>query len=166
MSDTGLVKKVELLAKVRLDEVDAKILRILQRDGRTPFTYIAKKCNVSTDTIIRRFNKMKKMGIISGTTILLNPKKLGYKHIASFCIDANYPYINDVINFIRKIPEVLICVPSIGKCNLFSVAIFKDITRLSEVRDLIKSYPHVKNVSTNIWVGQVLLCPENFEFKF
>ncbi len=146
------------MAKAKLDEIDIKTLRILQRDGRTPFTDIAKKCKVSTDTIIRRFNKMKKMGIISGTTVLLNPKKLGYEHIASFCID--------VIKFIQKIPEVLICVPSIGRCNLFSIAIFKDITRLSEVRDLIKSYPHVKSVSTNIWVGEVLICPENFEFKF
>ena len=133
-------------------------MRILQRDGRTPFTDVAKKCKVSTDAIIRRINKMKKMGIISGTTILLNPKKLGYEHIASFCID--------VIKFIQKIPEVLICVPSIGRCNLFSIAIFKDINRLSEVRDLIKSYPHVKGVGTNVWVGEVLTFPENFEFKF
>ncbi|MEX2703108.1 MAG: Lrp/AsnC family transcriptional regulator [Candidatus Baldrarchaeota archaeon] len=46
-------------------------MRILQRDGRTPFTDVAKKCKVSTDAIIRRFNKMKKMGIISGTTVYL-----------------------------------------------------------------------------------------------
>ena len=154
------------MTKAKLDEIDIKILRILQRDGRNPFTDIAKKRKVSTDAIIRRFNKMKKMGIISGTTVLLNPKKLGYEHIASFCIDVNYPYINDVIKFIQKIPEVLICVPSIGRCNLFSIAIFKDITRLSEVRDLIKSYPHVKGVGTNVWVGEVLTFPENFEFKF
>nr|MDO8044197.1 hypothetical protein [Candidatus Baldrarchaeota archaeon] len=49
---------------------------------------------------------------------------------------------------------------------MFSIAIFKDINRLSEVRDLIKSYPHVKGVGTNVWVGEVLTFPENFEFKF
>ncbi len=70
-------------------------MRILQRDGRNPFTDIAKKRKVYTDAIIRRFNKMKKMGIISGTTVLLNPKKLGYEHIASFCMDVNYLYVND-----------------------------------------------------------------------
>ncbi|MHA1833624.1 MAG: Lrp/AsnC family transcriptional regulator [Candidatus Baldrarchaeia archaeon] len=51
-------------------------MRILQRDGRTPFTDVAKKCKVSTDAIIRRFNKMKKMGIISGTTVYLILKNL------------------------------------------------------------------------------------------
>lgn len=154
------------MARVRLDKTDIKILRILQRDARIPFTYIAEQCNVSTDTIIRRFKNMKKKGVISGTTILLNPKKFGYEHIASFAVDVNYSHIDDVIKLIREIPEILHCVPSIGRYSLFSIAIFKDFTRLSEVRDLIKSHPNVNSVSTNIWVGQVLLCPENFEFEF
>lgn len=154
------------MLRVRLDKTDIKILRILQRDARIPFTYIAEQCDVSTDTIIRRFKKMKKRGVISGTTILLNPKKFGYEHIASFSVDVNYSQIDDVIKFIREIPEILHCVPSIGRYSLFSIAIFKDFTRLSEVRDSIKSHPNVNSVSTNIWVGQVLLCPENFEFEF
>jgi len=137
---------------------------MLQRDARIPFTDIAKLCNVSTDTIIRSFDKMKKKGIVSGTTISLNLKKLGYEYVASFLVDVNFPYINDGIKFIREIPEIVWCVPTIGRYNLFTIAVFKDFSRLSEVRDLIKSHPHVISVGTNIWVGEVLLCPENFEF--
>jgi len=159
------LKRGKLLERTKLDKIDMKILRTLQRDARTPFRNIAKQCNTSTDTIIRRFNKMKKMGIISGTMILLNPKKLGYEHIASFSINANYARINEVIKFIQEIPETLHCVQSIGRYNVFSIALFKDFTRLNEVRDLIRKHSDINNVSTNIWVGEVLLCPENFEFK-
>lgn len=151
---------------IKLDGIDIKILRILQRDGRTPFIDIAKQCGVSIDTVIRRFNRMRKMGVISGATILLNPKKLGYEHIASFGVNVSYSHVNDVVKFIQEIPEVIFCVPSMGKYNLFAMAIFRSITRIGEVRDIIKGHPYIKNVSTSIWVGQVLLCPENFEFDF
>jgi len=153
------------MAKLELDETDVKILRMLQQDARIPFTKIAEQCNVSTDTIIRSFGKMKEREVISGTTVLLNLKKMGYEYIASFFVDVNFPHISDGIKFIREIPEILWCVPTIGKYNLFTIAIFKDFSRLSEVRDLIKTHPHVISVSTNIWVGEVLLCPENFELN-
>jgi len=153
------------MTRLELDETDVKILRMLQRDARIPFTSIAEQCNVSTDTIIRSYDRMKKKGIISGTTILLNLKKLGYEYIASFSVDANFPHLNDGIKFMREIPEILWCVPAIGRNNIFSIAIFKDFARLSEVRDSIKSQPHVVSVGTSIWVGEVLLCPENFDLK-
>jgi len=159
------LKWVNFMERVELDEIDIKILRTLQRDARNPFANIAEKSGVSTDTIIRRFNKMKKEGIISGTTLLLNPKKFGYEYIASFSINVNLPHIKEVIKFIQEIPEVLLAVPLIGRDSLFILAIFKEINRLGEVRDLIKSHPHVKNIGINIWVGEVLLCPENFDLN-
>jgi len=35
----------------KLDEIDIKILRALQKDIRTPFKEIALQCHISTDTI-------------------------------------------------------------------------------------------------------------------
>jgi len=161
----SVYEAVKLMRRVDFDEIDIRILRMLQRDARTPFTYIAEQCNTSTDAIIRRFNKMKKKGIIAGSTILLDPKSLGYEHIASFSVDVQYPQMDDVIKSIQEIPEIIHCVPTIGRYRLFSIGFFKDFTRLSEVRDLIKSHPHVANLSANIWIGKVLLCPENFDLK-
>ncbi len=42
-----------------LDEVDIAIIRALQKDARASFAAIAKSCNVSVDTISKRFKKIR-----------------------------------------------------------------------------------------------------------
>jgi len=78
-------------SQVKLDEIDVNIIRVLQRDARTNFADIAKDSGVSIDTISKRFKKMKRAGIIRGTTVLLNPKSFGYDCVASFGIRVDYP---------------------------------------------------------------------------
>ena len=41
-----------------LDEVDLAIIRALQKDARASFAAIAKSCDVSVDTISKRFKKI------------------------------------------------------------------------------------------------------------
>jgi DNA-binding Lrp family transcriptional regulator len=133
---------------MRIDAIDLNIIRALQKDARMNFADIARHCDVSTDTISKRFRKMKKAGIIRGTTILLNPKNL-----------------KNVVETIQKIPEIVICTPSMGKHDIFCIAVLKNVGRLSQVKDLIKGHPAVREVTTSIWVDEILLCPENFEFQ-
>ncbi|RLG49958.1 MAG: hypothetical protein DRN96_08760 [Thermoproteota archaeon] len=52
-----------MLLRKRPDEIDIKILRILQRGGRIYLQILQKRCKVSTDAIIRCLNKMKKRGV-------------------------------------------------------------------------------------------------------
>jgi Lrp/AsnC family transcriptional regulator for asnA, asnC and gidA len=152
-------------SNVRIDKIDLKIIRALQKDARTNFADIARDCGVSTDTISKRFRKMKKAGAIRGTTILLNPKSFGYECVGSFGVDVSYPHLIDVVKSIQKIPEIIICATSMGKHNIFCIAVLKNVGRLSQVKDLIKGHPAVRDVTTSIWVDEILLCPENFEFK-
>jgi len=154
-----------MAAKVRIDEVDINIIRALQRDARANFADIARDCGVSTDTISKRFRKMKKAGIIRGTTILLNPKSFGYDCVASLGIDVSYPHLREVVESIRRMPEMVFCTTSMGRHDIFCIAVLKNVGRLSQVKDLIKGHPVVREVTTSIWVDEILLCPENFEFE-
>jgi DNA-binding Lrp family transcriptional regulator len=129
-----------------IDDIDVKILRALQKDARKNFAKIAEDCGVSTDTISKRFKKMKRAGIIRGTTILLNPKSFGYDCVASLGIDVDYT-------------------PSMGKHDIFAIAVLKNVDRLSQVKESIKGHPLVREVTASIWVNEILLCPENFEFQ-
>ena len=149
----------------QVDEIDVNILRALQRNARHNFVDIAKNCSVSTDTISKRFRKMKEAGIIRGTTILLNPKSFGYDCVASIGVDVSYPRLNEVIELIQTIPEIVFSTTSIGREDIFCIAVLKNVGKLSQIKDLIKGHPLVRNVTTSIWVDEILLCPENFEFK-
>jgi Lrp/AsnC family transcriptional regulator for asnA, asnC and gidA len=149
---------------VRVDEIDISIIRALQKDARVNFADIARDCDVSTDTISKRFRKMKRAGVIRGTTILLNPKSFGYDCVASIGIDISYPHLKEVVELIQSIPEIVFCTTSMGRYDIFCIAILKNVGRLSQVKDLIKGHPIVREVTTSIWVDEILLCPENFEF--
>jgi len=68
-----LIKKLYLYPKIdikrfiygrcKLDEIDIKLIRMLQNDARTSFKDIAKASNVSIDTIKNRFKNLKKAGV-------------------------------------------------------------------------------------------------------
>jgi len=154
-----------MTSKVKIDEIDINIIRALQKDARANFAGIARDCSVSTDTISKRFRKMKKAGIIRGTTILLNPKSFGYDCVASLGIDVSYPHLRKAAESIRTMPEIVFCTTSMGRHDIFCIAVLNNVGRLSKLKDLIKGHPMVREVTTSIWVDEILLCPENFEFE-
>ncbi|MEM2199683.1 MAG: winged helix-turn-helix transcriptional regulator, partial [Thermoplasmata archaeon] len=49
---------------LKIDEIDIKILEILKDNGRISDSEIARKINVSNDTVKRRRERMEKEGII------------------------------------------------------------------------------------------------------
>lgn len=153
------------MLKVKIDDVDVEIIRALQRDAKARFSEIAKRCGVSTDTISRRFRIMRNKGVIRGTTILLDPSKFGYNCIASICIDVHYPYSDSIDKLMESISEIIFFTHSIGRNDIFCIAILPDVDWLSKVKDKIKAHPGVKNVTTSIWIDEFRLCPENFEFE-
>jgi DNA-binding Lrp family transcriptional regulator len=153
-----------MTAETKIDELDISIIRALQKDARANFADIAKDCKVSVDTISKRFNRLVETGVARGTTVLLNPKSFGYDCVASFGIRVDYPHVEDVVAFVGKIPEVVFCTSSMGRDNVFAIAILKNVGRLSQVKEYIQGHPKVIEVSASIWVDDILLCPENFEF--
>ena len=63
--------------KYQIDDLDRQILAILQEDARTPYLDIARKLIVSGGTIHQRVDRLKKTGIIKGSTIEIDYQKLG-----------------------------------------------------------------------------------------
>lgn len=67
----------------KLDEIDFKILSILQEDGRTPVAEIARQVKLASPSIHERISKLEQVGIIKGYTVILDSKKLG-KDVTAF----------------------------------------------------------------------------------
>ncbi len=148
-----------------MDEVDITIIRALQKDARASFAAIAKDCNVSIDTISKRFRKIENMGVARGTTVLLNPKSFGYDCVASFGIRADFSHIGEIQQLLRKMPDVVFSSQTMGRHSIFALAIVKNVAKLNQVKEIIKGHPMVREVTTSIWVGDILLCPANFDLE-
>ncbi|QLB20675.1 transcriptional regulator AsnC [Vespertiliibacter pulmonis] len=65
-------------SSLQIDQLDQHILRALTQDARTPYAEMAKNFGVSPGTIHVRVEKMRQSGIIEGTKIRINERKLGY----------------------------------------------------------------------------------------
>ena len=58
------IRPVELKAQAKVDDIDLKIIRFLNEDGRTPFTQIAKRLGVSTGMIRQRYQRLVQDGVL------------------------------------------------------------------------------------------------------
>lgn len=108
------------MSKLRLDDTDHKILNMLIENTRTPFTDIAKKLLISAGTVHVRVKKMEDAGIIIGSSLSLDYKKLGYNFIAYIGIYLKKTSQTQfVINRISEIPNVTVASITTGKYNIF-----------------------------------------------
>jgi Lrp/AsnC family transcriptional regulator for asnA, asnC and gidA len=97
-----------------LDDIDLKILSILMKDAKTPYTDIAKTLFVSSGTVHVRMKKMEEMGIIK---IYLN-KSSQYDVVAKE---------------LEAIPEIVECNYTTGNYSMFVKLICKDTDHLRKI---------------------------------
>jgi len=90
--------------KSLLDELDRRIIEILTKDARTPYTDIAKQLGVSEATIRKRVNKLIKGGVIKRFTVEIGES--GMKAIVLVKVKQGYN-IPDVAKTISKIRDVV-----------------------------------------------------------
>ncbi|TFG04077.1 Lrp/AsnC family transcriptional regulator, partial [Candidatus Thorarchaeota archaeon] len=62
---------------MKLDEIDEKIIRMLQEDGRRSYSEIAEEVERTEVTIRRRVRRLVNQGIIKRFTVVLDPMKIG-----------------------------------------------------------------------------------------
>lgn len=108
---------------------------------------------------------MSKKGVIKGTTIIINPQGLSNKCVVLIGIETVRQYSNQVLNMVKKLPDLCVVTRAIGCYDIEAIAVLKDIEQVSKIKEQIEDYPQVRYVHANIWVGEHLLCPQNFELE-
>lgn len=122
------------MAKFKLDNTDRQILDLLIENTRIPFTDIAKKLEISAGTVHVRVKKMEDAGIIVGSSLTLNYKKLGYSFIAYVGIFLHKTSQTQfVLERIKKIPFVTVAHVTTGKFNIFCKIRARDTSHAKEI---------------------------------
>jgi Lrp/AsnC family transcriptional regulator, regulator for asnA, asnC and gidA len=137
----------------RIDKIDAKILRDLMMDGRKEITSIAKDTQVSKDLIWQHFSKLKKTGVIIGSTIQIDYKRLGYGAAVSFFVDILPKEQVSVIAQMRKIPGLYGAYQWGSHSRLWAISDFMKTEQIEEVKRLIKNIPSVLRLRGEIWTS-------------
>ncbi|GAA4969579.1 Lrp/AsnC family transcriptional regulator [Algibacter aquimarinus] len=139
------------MGKIKLDEIDHQILDMLIDNTRIPFTDIAKKLLISAGTVHVRVKKMEEAGIIRGSSLTLDYKKLGYSFIAYVGV-----YLNNtsqtkfVLERIDEIPYVTVAHITTGKFNIFCKIRAKSTEHAKEIIFLLDDIEGVYRTETMI----------------
>ncbi|MBZ9626816.1 winged helix-turn-helix transcriptional regulator [Psychroflexus sp. CAK57W] len=143
--------------KLKLDETDHQILNMLIDNTRTPFTDIAKKLDISAGTVHVRVKKMEESGIIIGSSLTLNYKKLGYTFIAYVGIFLEKTSQTQfVLNRIEEIPNITVAHVTTGKFNLFCKIRAKNTEHAKNIIFLIDDIEGVSRTETMISMEESL----------
>jgi len=67
---------------MKIDEIDKKILRELQRNGRLSNLELAERAGLSPSATSRRVAELERSGVIAGYRAVLDPAKLGQGFVA------------------------------------------------------------------------------------
>lgn len=134
----------------KIDEVDLKIIDLLQEDSRLSFNKVASKLGISAGTAFNRIKNLEERGIIKGYTVIVDPVKVGYSMTALVLIQAEGAHLSDVEKEIAKIGNVVSVYDITGDFDIAVIARFMNRASLNEFIKGLLAVPYVKRTVTNI----------------
>ena len=119
--------------KKEIDQIDSKIIGLMQKDGRLPNIEIAKKTGIAEATVRARLKRLIEKEIIQIVAVS-NPFKLGFEMAGDLYIQVEMKKVDKVIEKLRKIRSLWYIVMTTGEANINAEFVVK--TR-DELNDLI-----------------------------
>jgi Lrp/AsnC family transcriptional regulator, regulator for asnA, asnC and gidA len=108
-----------------LDEIDRRVIRILQADGRRPNTEIARELRVSETTIRKRVAQLVSRGLITIVAVP-TPKAVGMNLSAIIGISVTLPKLREITEELKRQREVRYAGVSTGRYDIIIEAFFFD----------------------------------------
>ena len=131
-----------------MDELDTKIIALLQRDGRASNAGIAREVGVSEGTVRRRLKRLIQEEYIR-VVALLDPAKMGYASEALVGIQVDPDKVDQVSDDIRTLDEVNWVAVTTGAYDVFAWATLHSPETLGIfLRTKIGTIPGVRRTET------------------
>ena len=136
----------------QIDTLDKKILSIIQQNARIPFLEVARECGVSGAAIHQRVGKLVKMGVISGSEFIIDPKRVGLHTCAYIGIYLEKAGMyKEVVDQLRLIPEIIECHYITGNYSIFIKIFTRDNEHLKIIlSDKLQSINGISRTETFI----------------
>jgi len=147
-----------------IDQLDKQILTKLIEDGKIPYTDIAKQLFVSSGTIHVRMKKMEQLGIVKGSSLIVDYHKLGFDVTAflGIYLDKSSLY-DEVAEQLKQISEVVEANYTTGLYSIFAKIVCKDTNHLRLIlHDKIQKISGIQRTETFISLEQSISRPVHF----
>ncbi len=142
----------------QIDNIDLKILNVLSKNAKMPYTEVAKKVFVSGGTVHVRMRKLEKMGVVRGTKLDIDYDKLGY-NISSYIgiyLEKSFLY-KETVKSLKKIPEIVEIHAITGQYTIFIKIICKDTSHFRNFLDTVHKVKGITRTETFMSFEETIL---------
>jgi len=128
--------------------LDLKLIRELAKDSRISFRSLAKKLDVSVDTVARRYERLKENRVVV-SRVQIDPTKIGYHALVNFYLRVMPHYdLDAVIREILQVQDVFYTMKCSGDFHVGLILMAKTIQDILGTGDRITGIPGVKRIET------------------
>lgn len=135
----------------RIDEIDARILQLLQERGRIKRNEVAEDVGLSLPSVSERMRKLEQRGVIDGYHAVVNARRVGFDILAFIrvMVDSSKHY-DGFVERARKLSEVQEVHSITGDGSHILRVLIRNTSGLEQLLSTIQSWPGVHGTSTSI----------------
>ncbi|MEY4871578.1 MAG: hypothetical protein RLZZ563_908 [Pseudomonadota bacterium] len=141
----------------KIDDINARILRELRRDGRISNLILADRVGLSPSACLRRVQDMERAGIIKGYRAVLDPAQLGIGFVAYVTVGLNTHTKTSQEAFERAVaraPQVTECHNITGTVEYLLRVECADLAGYKHWHtDVLGVLPQVQSITTFVVMG-------------
>ena len=138
---------------VKLDPVNRRIIEILQREGRCPYTSIARELGISEAAVRARVQRLTDAGVLDVVAVT-NPLKLGFDVMALVGVQANSD-LGHVADVVSEWAETSYVVITSGSYDLLVEVVCEHNRHLLDVVQRLREIDDVKSTETFMYLDMV-----------
>jgi|SRR5580692_94697 Lrp/AsnC family leucine-responsive transcriptional regulator len=135
-----------------LDEIDRRLLNVLQADGRITHQELSDRIHLSRAACAERVKRLRDQGVITGYTALLDPSEVGLPLLIFVEVSLDRTTnasIGDFAAAVRQTPEILECHMVAGGFDYLIKARVKDLAAYRNLLgDTVMQMPGVRETRT------------------
>jgi Lrp/AsnC family transcriptional regulator for asnA, asnC and gidA len=131
-----------------MDDLDRRIINILETNGRASNAKLARQVGVSEGTIRRRLNQLMSQAVIR-VVALPDPRALGYESEALIGVQVDPDKMDQVADSLAALPHTRWVAVTTGSFDMFAWVALPDPERLGKfLRENVGMIPGVRRTET------------------
>lgn len=139
-----------------MDNIDIKILKLLQNNARITASEIASRINLSIPAVSDRLKKLDASGIIEKYTAIISPKKLNKSLTVIMFVSLENPKFADkFVEIIQKEDEIIECHYLAGDFDYALKIITTNTETLEMILNRIKLVAGVQKTKTTVTLSTI-----------
>lgn len=134
----------------RMDELDRRLLCLLETNAREPTASLARKLGVSRTTVQDRIRRLEREGVVAGYTVRLGSEYREDRITAYVMLSVNPKLSARVVHAMKAMPELRRLHAVSGVYDLLAEISAESTRRIDEVLDTIGSTPGIERTTSSI----------------